>query len=443
MKGIAMKKYTGLNVFKVGALALSLFATSLAVIPLAQAADIPTVKLVSPAITGSTSIDRTTTDLQIPAQKWYREGSKSIVITSPEGKELTLKFLVTKNGSTPWAGQELILLVGAPYSGSNGSWDVDGNVIGPQAGTWSDKAAGQVTAITGTDGIATFTFKNKNSGSKYKAADVLSGTFQFSDNANRLYTQFKPTIAGLRDYDEPYLIKDIISVDIVQDAVSTTPTPTPTATATPTPTPTVTAPAALPAMRLISPAFGPSNSVDTTGEIAQWYSSKTRAYYTYIAAGTTLTLKYLVTSDGTKPLANKEVTLQVNSPNSKSKANWLSGSTKITAPASDPLSGADLKGTTDSKGEVTFIIKNTDTTGTEAVPTSPNATAPKDRLYGTFKAIITGYGDKEADVDLVTFDIYAAPKPVVKKTTITCVKGKLAKKVTAVNPKCPTGYKKK
>jgi CRISPR/Cas system type I-B associated protein Csh2 (Cas7 group RAMP superfamily) len=31
----------------------------------------------------------------------------------------------------------------------------------------------------------------------------------------------------------------------------------------------------------------------------------------------------------------------------------------------------------------------------------------------------------------------------VKKTTITCVKGKVTKKVTAVKPKCPTGYKKK
>ena len=30
-----------------------------------------------------------------------------------------------------------------------------------------------------------------------------------------------------------------------------------------------------------------------------------------------------------------------------------------------------------------------------------------------------------------------------KKNTITCVKGKTTKKVTAVNPKCPTGYKKK
>ena len=35
-------------------------------------------------------------------------------------------------------------------------------------------------------------------------------------------------------------------------------------------------------------------------------------------------------------------------------------------------------------------------------------------------------------------------KPVVaKKTSITYVKGKNSKKVTAVNPKCPTGYKKK
>ena len=30
-----------------------------------------------------------------------------------------------------------------------------------------------------------------------------------------------------------------------------------------------------------------------------------------------------------------------------------------------------------------------------------------------------------------------------KKSTITCVKGKLTKKVTALKPKCPSGYKKK
>ena len=38
----------------------------------------------------------------------------------------------------------------------------------------------------------------------------------------------------------------------------------------------------------------------------------------------------------------------------------------------------------------------------------------------------------------------AGTNPVTsKKFTITCVKGKTVKKVTAVNPKCPTGYKKK
>ena len=30
-----------------------------------------------------------------------------------------------------------------------------------------------------------------------------------------------------------------------------------------------------------------------------------------------------------------------------------------------------------------------------------------------------------------------------KQTTITCIKGKLTKKVTALKPKCPAGYKKK
>ena len=33
--------------------------------------------------------------------------------------------------------------------------------------------------------------------------------------------------------------------------------------------------------------------------------------------------------------------------------------------------------------------------------------------------------------------------PLAKKTSITCVKGKSVKKVTAINPKCPKGYKKK
>ena len=42
----------------------------------------------------------------------------------------------------------------------------------------------------------------------------------------------------------------------------------------------------------------------------------------------------------------------------------------------------------------------------------------------------------------ISVKLSQAPAPA-KKTTITCVKGKLTKKVTAVGPKCPSGYKKK
>jgi len=38
---------------------------------------------------------------------------------------------------------------------------------------------------------------------------------------------------------------------------------------------------------------------------------------------------------------------------------------------------------------------------------------------------------------------FAPDKSTIKKSTITCTKGKVTKKVTAVNPKCPAGYKKK
>jgi hypothetical protein len=39
--------------------------------------------------------------------------------------------------------------------------------------------------------------------------------------------------------------------------------------------------------------------------------------------------------------------------------------------------------------------------------------------------------------------IDTAKENAKKKVTITCTKGKLTKKVTAINPKCPKGYKKK
>ncbi len=52
--------------------------------------------------------------------------------------------------------------------------------------------------------------------------------------------------------------------------------------------------------------------------------------------------------------------------------------------------------------------------------------------------------DAKAAADQLAAEKLAASKAAsLKKTTITCVKGKLTKKVTAVKPMCPIGYKKK
>ena len=51
--------------------------------------------------------------------------------------------------------------------------------------------------------------------------------------------------------------------------------------------------------------------------------------------------------------------------------------------------------------------------------------------------------EAKAAADFMAKQAVEAKAAAIKKTTITCVKGKMTKKVTAVKPKCPSGYKKK
>lgn len=173
--------------------------------------------------------------------------------------------------------------------------------------------------------------------------------------------------------------------------------------------------AGLPSVRLISPSYDATNSVDATSDITQWYSAGTKAYYTYIGHGTKLTLVYAVTTDGTTPAANQEIRLQVNAPWSGSKANWVTSDGKAIGAQNDGNFGAELVGKTDATGKVTFVITNTDTTGLENAPasaTQDRGLIKPARLYGTMKPVIPGKGDKDADTDLVTFDVTNATATV-------------------------------
>ena len=56
----------------------------------------------------------------------------------------------------------------------------------------------------------------------------------------------------------------------------------------------------------------------------------------------------------------------------------------------------------------------------------------------------SNYRSVESVIYRVVGDVDAIEERLLNtRTTITCIKGKLTKKVTAVNPKCPSGYKKK
>jgi hypothetical protein len=53
-----------------------------------------------------------------------------------------------------------------------------------------------------------------------------------------------------------------------------------------------------------------------------------------------------------------------------------------------------------------------------------------------------GFSNPTIKVNLTQAESPATKKVVAKKTTITCKKGKTVKKVTAINPVCPKGFKK-
>jgi len=84
------------------------------------------------------------------------------------------------------------------------------------------------------------------------------------------------------------------------------------------------------------------------------------------------------------------------------------------------------------KSVVKVVDSNTDMTLTDAITLSPLLSEPV-QLNSIALGLRTKYQES----------IKAKIGATGKNTTITCVKGKLTKKVTSTNPKCPSGYKKK
>ena len=72
--------------------------------------------------------------------------------------------------------------------------------------------------------------------------------------------------------------------------------------------------AGLPTVRYVSPDFNAANETFASDGLGQYYAAGGRSFFKYVGAGSTITITYLITSDGTAPAADKAVSFMVNAP---------------------------------------------------------------------------------------------------------------------------------
>ena len=117
----------------------------------------------------------------------------------------------------------------------------------------------------------------------------------------------------------------------------------------------------------------------------------------------------------------------------------------------DAKAAAELKAKQESDAKAAAELKAKQEAdakaATEKAAAELKAKQEADAKAATEKAAAELKAKQEADAKAAAAKILAAAKAKAaaakKKTTITCVKGKLVKKVTAVKPVCPKGYTKK
>lgn len=209
-----------------------LLLNSLAFLSSASAVAAPSVRLISPKLNSINSLEITSQDLGIGLTSDFNAGSKSYILIGPEvGKDLKFEYLVTKDGTNPWPNKEVYLLMGGSDSNSNASWSWNGNRYGPAGSNFYSKWMEKIPATTNSEGIATFTIQNIDTGLLWYHSNTLS---LYQENPRSfLSTRFEIEIPGYSNFYVPYILQDVIRVVIAKSpnasgAPSSSPTPTAT-----------------------------------------------------------------------------------------------------------------------------------------------------------------------------------------------------------------------
>lgn len=122
---------------------------------------------------------------------------------------------------------------------------------------------------------------------------------------------------------------------------------------------------------------------------------------------------------------------------------WMSSDQKTNL-ANETLVSKNLACSGDSGGPVTAVYKGTPyylgsaLSGGNVRACGAGVVDDPTKAFGHFSPVY-----KHLDLIKAAEDFIKANPATTSKSTITCIKGKLEKKVTGSNPKCPKGFKKK
>ena len=396
------------NVLVSAIVSIPLVITS-SVVPAGAAPSQTEIRLVTPVLTTDNAYRNYDDPGYWVSQGWFPDGITYRQVYAPIGSTINLTWLVTDPSTkTPLADTAVTLRLNKAYSQSNARVQV-----GPVTTSGVEKFGldqGRAVAKTDQFGYVTFQMVNlddpKNGAepqpTKLNSKAKVSGDNPLGDPNIALYAQIKPEILG-----EKNDIVDFVEFHFYK----------PNSATTPDTSGAVVAP--------LAPSFTAEDSAKKDGVLQK-----------YAAVGKSFLVAYGVTNGAGLPIAGADVELTANAAGSGATAPV--GIAGATAAAGSSKSVAK----SDAFGNVVFQVSNTVTKG-EPKPAALNSLPPTSgAIFARFQAALSGSTATSAPVDFHFFQTAAPVTPTPVKKTIRCQKGKTIKKVTAVAPKCPTGFKK-
>jgi hypothetical protein len=374
---------------------VSIDSSHAAVSPTAQV----TMRLVSPAFSSpdgvpANYVDFSSDPIQNNWAKYYGSGLKVYYRYFDVASTLTFKWRVTDTASGAGLPQQPVwMIVNKNYGGkqlATFTYKVNGELKTIAALT-GDTGETQIPGTTDADGFVTFEIVNTNTSEQAEPTPPAPNREQ-PIGTPALLSQITLTTHQLGGatgggdngaLDEELENKDLIWAHFVKSSGGAVVTPTPAAPEAKDVT-----------MRLLEPAMtkdsngDPVNYADFSFDAKangweKYYGSGIGVFYRYFEPGSTFTTKWKLTDTKTKaPLANQDIWLVINKNYGGSQlgsfiATYNGVDTVAKASKSD-TGETQVQGKTDSNGEVTFTLKNTNlATEAEAAPPALNLAQPE------------------------------------------------------------------